>query len=97
MDSATRFSISGFVEIFTALGAPLVAIVDTTGVVDTRGNMPPVSLTPAANLLPVWLTMVANLQRWACKSANSYGQLAIENPQISEICESKNFKFAYFF
>jgi hypothetical protein len=59
--------------------------------------MPPVSLTPAANLLPVWLTMVANLQRWAYKSENSWVQLAIENPQISEICESKNFKSTYFF
>ncbi len=32
-----------------------------TGVVDTGGNLPPVSLTPAANLAPVSLTPVANL------------------------------------
>ena len=31
------------------------------GVVDTGGKLPPVSLTPAANLLPVSLTPVANL------------------------------------
>jgi hypothetical protein len=32
-----------------------------TGVVDTGGNLPLVSTTPAANLLPVLLTPVANL------------------------------------
>jgi hypothetical protein len=31
------------------------------GVVDTGGNLPPVSLIPAANLLPVSLTPVENL------------------------------------
>ncbi len=33
----------------------------TSGVVDTDGNLPEVSLTPAANLLPVSLTRMANL------------------------------------
>jgi hypothetical protein len=28
---------------------------------------------------------------------NSWAQFAIKNPQISEICESKNFKSANFF
>ncbi len=43
----------------------------TTSVIDTRGKLPLVSLTPAtnvtpvANLLPVSLTLMANLQRWA--------------------------------
>jgi hypothetical protein len=32
-----------------------------TGVVDTGGNLPPVSLTPAANFPPASLTLVANL------------------------------------
>jgi hypothetical protein len=32
------------------------------GVVDTVGKLPPVSLTPAANLLLVSLTLVATLQ-----------------------------------
>jgi hypothetical protein len=68
--------------------------------------MLPVSLIPVANLTPVWLTTVANLQMWACKcffksanlkSANSWAQFAIKNPQISEICEFKNFKSVNFF
>jgi hypothetical protein len=69
----------------------------TTGVIDTSGKLPLVSLipsanlTPSANLPPVSLTMVANLQRWAqmfffkstnCKSANSWAQFAIKNPQF---------------
>jgi hypothetical protein len=49
----------------------------TTGVIDTSGKSPLVSLTPAENLTPtatltpaanlplVSLTLVANLQRWA--------------------------------
>ncbi len=85
--------------------------VDTAGkftadAVDTGGNMLPLSLTPVANLPPVWLTMVANLQRWAykcflksanLKSATSWAQFAIKNPQIFEIYEFKNFKSANFF
>ena len=35
--------------------------VNDTSVVDTGGNLPPVSLTPAANLPPVSLSPVANL------------------------------------
>jgi hypothetical protein len=46
------------------------------------------------------VTPVANLQRWPriCffKSANFWVQSAISNLQISEICESANFKSANF-
>ncbi len=58
------------------------------------------------NMPPVLLTTVANLHRWVCKcffksanlkSANSWAQFAIENQQISQICESKNFILANFF
>jgi hypothetical protein len=88
----------------------------TTSVIDTSGKLPLVSLTPvanltpmanltpAANLPPVSLTLVANLQRWACffkftnrKSANSWAQFAIANLQISKICEFTNFIFANLF
>ncbi len=61
----------------------------TTGVIDTSGKLPLMSLTPAANLLPVSLTLVENLQRRApkcffkiCKSTNSSAQCK---------CKSANF------
>ncbi len=36
-----------------------------TGVVDTSGNLPPVSLTPAANLPPVSTTLVKLVAKFA--------------------------------
>jgi hypothetical protein len=41
---------------------PIVCQRFAAGVVDTGGKLPPVLLTPAANLLPVSLTPRANLQ-----------------------------------
>jgi hypothetical protein len=63
-----------FRKIFAAQGAPPLTLVanlpPVASVVDTGGNLPPVSLTP-----------VANLQRWPSncflKSANSWAQSAI--------------------
>jgi hypothetical protein len=39
----------------------IIPILFAAGIVDTRSKLPPLSLTPAANLLPVSLTLVANL------------------------------------
>jgi hypothetical protein len=66
-----------------------------TSVVDTGGKFAASMVDNSGKFSKVGVQMFfksANL-----KSANSWAQFAIKNPQISEICEFKNFKSANFF
>ncbi len=63
-----RFSISGFCAVVA--GGKF-----TAGVVDIGGSMTPVSLTLAANLPPVWLTMLEKFAKVGC----------------ANVCKSENF------